>query len=268
MHILRNWSLGADKRARKLAFTVVELLMAIAVICLFALLGMAESSAPKEPSKTELCASNIRQLLVATQKYASDHNDRLPEIGKPTSWAWDLPEPVASALLATGAEKKHFYCPGTSPRFTDKENWAAPGRGNGTSLWGFGVTADLPKPTDFHLIGYVLVYSGPGCRVFLDSQNSIIRSEAPFGGGRVIPAAERVLVADATISTGLAQPGYEHPENNYTNIIGGYRISHLSAHLAGDLPAGGNVGFKDGHVAWRDFKEMVPRTGGSTPFWW
>jgi hypothetical protein len=38
--------------------------------------------------------------------------------------------------------------------------------------------------------------------------------------------------------------------------------------LKGNVPAGGNLGFKDGHVDWRDFKLMTPRTPGGPYFWW
>lgn len=81
-------------------------------------------------------------------------------------------------------------------------------------------------------------------------------------------AASRVLVADATISTASALPGYAHPENNYTAIYGGFPLPHVSPHLKGNVPAGGNLGFKDGHVEWRDFELMTPRTSGAPYFWW
>jgi hypothetical protein len=81
-------------------------------------------------------------------------------------------------------------------------------------------------------------------------------------------ASDRVLVADATISNGTTQPGYAHPENNYTTISGGFYKQHVSPHLNGNIPAGGNVGFKDGHVAWRKFELMAPRTLSGPYFWW
>lgn len=38
--------------------------------------------------------------------------------------------------------------------------------------------------------------------------------------------------------------------------------------MAGRLPAGGNLLFLDGHVAWRRFQEMRIRTVGEPAFWW
>jgi prepilin-type processing-associated H-X9-DG protein len=81
---------------------------------------------------------------------------------------------------------------------------------------------------------------------------------------------ERVLAADATISA----PGQNNPNNkysyNWTDIAGGYSKHHLSAHLEGSVPIGGNVLMLDGHVEWRKFAVILPRTtAGSAPvFWW
>jgi hypothetical protein len=87
-----------------------------------------------------------------------------------------------------------------------------------------------------------------------------------------VPVSERVLVADAIISTGTALPGYAHLENNYVSIPGGFQWNnmiypHVSPHLKGNVPSGGNLGFKDGHVDWRKFELMTPRTT-SVFFWW
>jgi prepilin-type processing-associated H-X9-DG protein len=45
-------------------------------------------------------------------------------------------------------------------------------------------------------------------------------------------------------------------------------MHHTSAHLKGVIPRGGNVGFKDGHVEWRDFADMQEVTVAGPPFWW
>jgi prepilin-type processing-associated H-X9-DG protein len=54
----------------------------------------------------------------------------------------------------------------------------------------------------------------------------------------------------------------------------GTALLHQTSHLNGKLPAGGNIGMLDGHVEWRKFAVMVPRSnptanGVSIPvFWW
>ena len=45
-------------------------------------------------------------------------------------------------------------------------------------------------------------------------------------------------------------------------------LSGMSSHLNGSRPAGGNVGFKDGHAQWRSFKSMSERADSAPGFWW
>jgi hypothetical protein len=54
-------------------------------------------------------------------------------------------------------------------------------------------------------------------------------------------------------------------------------MSHLSAHLKGGIPAGGNIGYKDGHTEWKKFDASRPsansnpskvRTGSNQPYFW
>jgi hypothetical protein len=89
-----------------------------------------------------------------------------------------------------------------------------------------------------------------------------------FGQRILIPSAERVLVACVTISSGAATPGYNNPQNNYNDVGGGFYLHHLSAHLKGRMPSGGHMLYKDGHVDWRKFVSMQPRTISGSVFWW
>ncbi|HEX5399325.1 MAG TPA: type II secretion system protein [Verrucomicrobiae bacterium] len=243
-------------------FTLLDLLVLIAVLAVLIVLELPVLAAGGSQSKIVICASHVRQLALASQIYANDNNNRLPLLNGSGAWAWDTPVSTADALLNSGAQTNTFYCPGTSPRFTDIQNWAGPG----TTLWNFGST--------FHIIGYTLAFSGSASKLSPTNQNTSILPEAinnfPSAGmTTTYSAANRVLVADATISIASILPGYAHPENNYTSIYGGFVYPHLSAHLKGNVPAGGNLGFKDGHVEWRDFEFMTPRTGANTPyFWW
>jgi len=127
----------------------------------------------------------------------------------------------------------------------------------------------------FHIIGYAMAFSGTASKLSATNQNTTILPE-PVTLGSVtvtVPATQRVLVADANLSAGYSVPGYAHPENNYTLIVGGFQVGglikpHVCPHLKGNVPAGGNVGFKDGHVEWRKFEVMTPRTSSGSTFWW
>jgi prepilin-type N-terminal cleavage/methylation domain-containing protein len=253
-------------------FTLLELLVVVGVIAVLIAVQVPVLAGGKSQSKIAMCASHVRQLALSCQIYANENGNRLPVLnGGGASWAWDLPVSAANVLLNCGAQRSTFYCPGTAPRFTDTQNWlGTDGKGTG-SLWNFG--------SSFHLIGYSLAFSGPDSKLATTNQNTTIQPEAVynFPSPRLTTtyrASERVLVADAILSMGSALPGYAHPENDYTSIAGGFSYNgmiypHVSPHLKGNVPAGGNLGFKDGHVDWRSFQMMVPRTGNNMPyFWW
>lgn len=253
---------------RRRGFTLTELAVVVAVVGMLSILCMTALAGAKGQSKIATCADNIRQLVGASQIYANDNQDVLPGLNGPgyANWAWDIPMAPAQALLNIGLQKKNFYCPSTEPRFTDWQNWQEPGMGN--NLWDYNTN----QTSGIHIIGYTLAYWGTLCKLSPTNQNRTLQTELiNFSGTYLtVPNAQRVLVADVILSVGNAQPGYLHPENNYTQIQGGFPIAHLSAHLNGQIPAGHNLGFKDGHVEWRPFDATVlPRTGNNQPyFWW
>ena len=243
-------------------FTLLDLLVVLGVIAVLILVELPVLAGTKSQTKIGVCASHVRQIVLACQIYANENNNRLPIINSGTVWPWDLPAGAANALLRSGVTTNAFYCPGTSPRFTDQDNWIAPGS---SSLWNFGAP-------NFHVVGYALALSGPNATVTATNQNSTMLPETIKSGPIFLPApaaSDRVLLADATLSGYATLPGYVHPENNYTTVLGGFSKPHTSPHLKGNIPLGGNVGFKDGHVAWRKFELMVPRNNLVDPsFWW
>jgi len=64
--------------SRERAFTLVEMLVVIAVIAILAALLLPALARAKLKAARAPCANNLRQLGIATQMYADDHADRLP----------------------------------------------------------------------------------------------------------------------------------------------------------------------------------------------
>ena len=246
-------------------FTLTELLVVLAVLAILASLLVSAHAGGKDQTKVAQCAGNLRQLVFASQIYSSDNQDKLPTVNS-GSWAWDLPASAATAMLNVGCEKKTFYCPGTQPRFTDNENFLAQGlapNGSPACLWNFGYNA--AANTGFHICGYAFAFAAPsGSFTALDVTNqnkTILPERVTLGGSTVLfSPAQRVLVADAVISVAGTTV--------FTDVPGGFYIFHLSPHLTGRTPVGGNAGFKDGHVEWHKFQGMVRRTVQGQDFWW
>lgn len=250
-------------RTAKYAFTLRELVVVIAVLSLLGgtLIASMHRAATWRIKKAQ-CAANLRQFAQAVQLYATENRDALPTITTGIIWAWDIPPQIADSFLQYGMERRTFYCPGTAPRFNDQLNFLNPGV---NSLWNFA-------GSNFRVIGYATTISGS--TIGLTNQNRTILPEQPrinsFTFAPTPPNQERVLLADATISESMAGTAANPtPAGSFTTVAGGFAVPHISPHLNGNLPAGGNLAFKDGHVSWRKFLDMSQRaTGTGRGFWW
>jgi prepilin-type N-terminal cleavage/methylation domain-containing protein len=69
---------NALKRRPLCGFTLVELLVAIAIIAILASLLLPAMARAKSAGKRAVCTSNVRQLAIAIQMYLHDYDDYFP----------------------------------------------------------------------------------------------------------------------------------------------------------------------------------------------
>ena len=71
------------RRRRVTAFTLVELLVVIAVIAVLIGLLLPTLAASREAGRAAVCLSNLRQAAIACQQYANDNHGKSPAVGQP-----------------------------------------------------------------------------------------------------------------------------------------------------------------------------------------
>ena len=95
-----------DKRRLKTGFTLLELLVVIAVIAMLASLLLPALTNAREMGRRMKCASNLKQLGLAIMMYADDYGGW----GPGTVWALD----IYNGGYA-GKNHKVFFCPSYPP---------------------------------------------------------------------------------------------------------------------------------------------------------
>ncbi len=242
---------------RPTAFTLIELLVVIAIIGILASLLLPVLSRAKVKAIRAKCMSNIKQIEVAEYIYAEDNNDKLPDMtpigSAPTYWPWDIPDdPIMQSMLANGCTRDVFYDPGFPQQNID-------------AAW-------LYNP---HVTGYCYAWQNsraltPTNQNRLIVPTSITDPTAP--GSPTYPppnSGARPLTACATLCSSVLNPSLTRASSyQWLGITGGLlggTFKHQTSHLNGRMPAGGNIGMMDGHVEWRFFQNMSPRTVYDVP---
>jgi len=110
-----------QKRRPSRAFTLVELLVVIAMVALLAALVLPALASAKEKARSTRCVDNLRQWGLAYRMFADDHHDFLPRRGQgvQTLAVIDRPEDWFNALPV------YFSLPGFQLMVTNNTKPAA-----------------------------------------------------------------------------------------------------------------------------------------------
>jgi prepilin-type N-terminal cleavage/methylation domain-containing protein/prepilin-type processing-associated H-X9-DG protein len=95
----------------KHAFTIIELLMVIAIIGVIAALLMPAIGKARESGRRTQCTNNLRQIGIAMYIYIDEHDSRFPPVVDVPDWWFHLLEPYLDDLNVwkCPSYKEHNY---------------------------------------------------------------------------------------------------------------------------------------------------------------
>ncbi len=148
------------RRSRPAGFTLVELLIVIAILAILAGLLLPAFAQAKSRAQRAQCQSNLRQIDLGTAMYANDYNGRMPvaapqELGGPAgrvpeSDPW-LPARMFGGALAAEDRPLNSYL-GTPAVFHSPND-------RGEPLWWFDTAPYQARATCYELYGSSYFYA-------------------------------------------------------------------------------------------------------------
>lgn len=252
---------GCHQRSKQRGFTLIELLVVIAIIAVLMGILLPTLGRVREQARQRSCASRVRQHMMALHMYGDENDGKLPLPNNPFGWLWDIEVTTLNYMLGSGLNQDMFYCPSNANQQKNLDfywTWGVKGEWDGRRFTGSG----------FACAGYCyLLELARGKRPDILNKENKTGSKAWVKMLQEKNAGTREVVVDVVMSEYRPGRGYNFA---MIDVKGdGSEPPDQTSHLkTDDEPLGGNIGFLDGHVDWRHFRDMEERYKTGTTFWW
>jgi prepilin-type N-terminal cleavage/methylation domain-containing protein/prepilin-type processing-associated H-X9-DG protein len=248
-------------------FTLIELLVVIAIIALLMGILMPALSRAREQARRQNCGGRVRQQVLALHLFAQDHDTKLPLPNSTGAWLQDVAIRTVNFMLSSGMYREMFYCPSnlTHQKYNDLF-WLFRNKSWDSSKNRF------TNENEFICSGYDYILQ--------TTSNSRNNDEiARYSRDSVDPIwlkstmdkqpALRPVVVDSIMGQDANgnQYGYDF-ERVHGGIWDESKVYDRTSHLVTDeAPAGGNIGYLDGHTEWETFNPDLEANGNAIPRW-
>lgn len=245
---LRESSCALNRTASRGGFTVVELLVVVAIIGMLATLVLPPLGRAKARGQSIYCLNNLRQLGLSLQMYAGDHDDVLP---------YNMGTDGTRKTVADGTFLNWVNNVMTWELDSDNTNTALLAKG-GLGPYLTGGTSIFRCPAD-NALSSAQLEAGWSGRVRSVSMNAMLGNAGEFLAGSINtnnPGYRQFFrMSDVPQASQIFAFVEEHPDS----INDGYFINRYYAYEWMDLPAsyhngGANFAFVDGHAEFRPWR--------------
>jgi len=232
------------------AFTLIELLVVIAIIAILAALLLPALASAKERAKRAACKSNLHQCILAIHMYAGDNDDKVPP-GRENQNQWHAVRVsnVTWTNLVQYSGNEHIL---DCPNFKFNEAYLR-----------------RYSPTYGFLIGYQYLGDAYPRNVLLSPyRDRYYRWISPL---KVSQTSTNLLaiLADSNHWGGDRARAAPHTKHGSIQVQGSSWAKTYPGLTAKDAGAeGGNVGYLDGSVIWKNISQMATNQASSYSFYW
>jgi len=223
-------------------FTLVELLVIIALLAVLVAILMPTLGRAKERGRRTVCANNVRQLIVQIHAYASENTDRLPS--GLSNHGEDEHTPILAsamyeALVGSSGDIKFLTCPWLRDPFTNSNSWYYQQYGDYGYLLGYN---------------YLGGHGGTPWPLMAPATEQWVSPQTSSDSG-IMPVVTELNAWTIGENVTFAPHGKRGPINNYTTPgTGGSPPQEIGAE-------GGNIGLLDGSTSWKSIEDMKTYRG-------